>query len=166
VVGEGFNSIQGFEIPLHGKSVGLGYLRIATWLVALVCGVFYLIDRDDFGGLLGWAIGAGVIAIVSTFFLGRLSSRERTRRTLLSMATGLGAPPELLSADVREITTARLEDEWLKTGKGRPWDKAIEGGDADSTLFALAEYADRRDLSRLVLDNFARSGAVPGQPYR
>lgn len=166
VVGASFNSIRGFEIPLHGKSIGLGYLRVTSWCAALVCGVFYGFEPHAWASLLPWAIVATVVALIATFALGRLSSRERTRRTLLSMATGLGAPPELLPADAREQTTAKLEAEWHQTGQGRPWDKAIEAGDADPTLYALAEYADRPDLARLVLDNFSRTGELPGQPYR
>jgi len=170
VLKESYRGITGFDIPLHGKSVGLAYLRTASWLVALLCGLFYWIDgRHSYGGdsshLLGWTIGAGAVAIVSTFVLGRLSKAEKLRRSMLKLLTGCGAPPEVMPAHVREDIKDRLLAAWRKDNEERPWDREIENGKGDPLLFALAEYHGRPDLARVAFSNIGAQ-PVPASPYR
>ncbi len=68
VIGESGAGIQGFEIPLHGKSVLLGYVRIYAWIAAMLCGVFAYIERHDAESL--W---------VATVIFGALASSRRSR---------------------------------------------------------------------------------------
>jgi hypothetical protein len=168
VLQESYRGINGFDIPLNGKSVGLGYLRTVTWLVALLCGVFYWIEdsyEHEHSHLLGWAIAMGVGAIVSTFVLGRLSKTERVRRMMLKLLTGCGAPPELLPSHVRDSISEKLLEEW-RTEKGDlPWDREIENGKGTPLLFALAEYHGRPDLARVAFGNIG-AAAAPTNPYR
>jgi hypothetical protein len=168
VVKETYRGINGFDIPLNGKSVGLAYLRTASWLVALLCGLFYYL-QDSYerrgSDLLGWTIGAGVFAIVSTFVLGRLSKSEKLRRTMLKLLTGTGAPPELLPADIRDRIKETLLGEWKKDKGDAPWDREIENGKGDAVLFALAEYHGRPDLARVAFANIG-SEPKPESPYR
>lgn len=169
VVKQHYRGISGFDIPLNGKSVGLGYLRIAAWLVAFVCGVMYFVDRRAFSSELAPCVVAAAIAIVSTFVLGRLTRGERTRRVLLRAITGVGAPPDLLPEPLRSDTAQALRERWEKANDGRAWDRAIETGVADVLLFAVAEYHARPDLARSVLHQLvARGEATPPTdgPYR
>jgi hypothetical protein len=171
VVKETFRGINGFDIPLHGKSVGLAYLRTVSWLVALLCGLFYwLDDRHSYYGhtdshLLGWTIGAAIVGVVSTFFLGRLGKAEKLRRTMLKLLTGTGAPPELLPAHVRDSIQDTLVKAWQKDKGDAPWDREIENGKGDPLLFALAEYHGRPDLARVAFANIG-SEKSPESPYR
>lgn len=172
VLKESYRGVTGFDIPLHGKSVGLAYLRTVSWLVALLCGLFYWLDDsrkygygDGGSHLLGWTIGAAVVAVVSTFVLGRLSKPEKLRRTMLQLLTGTGAPPEWLPAHVRESMKDKLLEAW-RTEKGdQPWDREIENGHGDPLLFALAEYHGRPDLAKVAFANMG-SKPTPTSPYR
>jgi hypothetical protein len=171
VVKETYRGINGFDIPLNGKSVGLAYLRTISWLVALLCGLFYYLDDSRrYGGsdsshLLGWTIGASIVAIVSTFVLGRLSKAEKLRRTMLRLLTGTGAPPELLPVHVRDSIKETLIAEWRKDSGDAPWDREIENGKGEPLLFALAEYHGRPDLARTAFANIG-SKPAPTSPYR
>jgi hypothetical protein len=168
VVKETFRGINGFDIPLSGKSVGLAYLRTASWLVALLCGVFYYI-QDSYermnSDLLGWTIGAGAVAIVSTFVLGKLSKTEKLRRSVLKLVAGFGAPPELMPAHVRDEVKDKLLAFWRANNEDRPWDREIENGKGDPLLFALAEYHGRPDLARVAFANIGNQ-PMPESPYR
>jgi hypothetical protein len=172
VLKESYSGITGFDIPLHGKSVGLAYLRTASWLVALLCGVFYWLDDkrkygygDRGSHLLSWTIGAAVVAVVSTFFLGRLSKSEKLRRTMLQLLTGTGAPPVWMPADIRESIKDKLIETWRTEHNDRPWDREIENGQGDPLLFALAEYHGRPDLARVALANIGTK-PMSTDPYR
>ena len=171
VVKETYRGINGFDIPLHGKSVGLAYLRTISWLVALLCGLFYYLDDsrryggEDTSHLLGWTIGAGIVAVASTFFLGKLGKAEKLRRTMLRLLTGTGAPPELLPAHVHDSIKDKLVEQWRKDKGDQPWDREIENGKGDALLFALAEYHGRPDLARVALGNIG-SQPAPESPYR
>jgi hypothetical protein len=172
VVKESYRGITGFDIPLHGKSVGLAYLRTVTWVVALLCGVFYWLDDkrkygygDGGSHLLAWAIGATIVAVVSTFFLGRLSKAEKLRRQMLQVLTGTGAPPRWLPVQVRESIKDKLLEVSRKERNDRPWDREIENGQGDPLLFALAEYHGRPDLARVALSNMGTT-PMPTSPYR
>lgn len=157
---------HGFDIPVHGTSVGLGYLRIISWVIAFTVGVLYVGGAHRTGAMLAWTVGSASVAVLSTFVLGRLSASERQRRTLLAHVTGLGAPPEWVPENLRAATLARLEEAWAKGGNGKPWAMAIEAGADDPALFVLAEYAGRRELAAAVLANMARADVPDAQPYR
>lgn len=151
--GETGNGVQGFEIPVHGMSVLAGYLRMGTFLVAMLCGIFGWIEHRSYDpqyGLLGVTAIAGVGWALSMFVIGRLSPTERTRRERLRQATGIGAPPELLPDDVRDEIEAKLELRWRHLSDASDWKARLSGGQARRdelpTLYALAEYARDPEL--------------------
>ncbi|MDQ3034257.1 MAG: hypothetical protein M3Y87_17750 [Myxococcota bacterium] len=155
--GETGNGVQGIEIPVHGTSVLAGYLRMGTFLVALLCGIFGWIEHRSYDpqyGLFGVTAIATIGWALSMFAIGRLSQSERTRRERLREATGIGAPPELLPDDVRGEIEAKLELRWAHvsddTSGGRDWKTRLRGGQARrdelATLYALAEYSADPEL--------------------
>jgi hypothetical protein len=153
---ETVNGVQGFEIHVHGTSVLAGYLRMGTLIVAVICGIFGWIEHSSYDpqyGLFGVAALATVAWALSMFLVGRLSDAERTRRTRLRQATGLGAPPELLPVDVRDEIERKLELRWQHLGEGQDWKARLRSGSARSselpTLFALAEYAADAELAAI-----------------
>lgn len=150
------NGVQGFEIPLHGKSVLLGYMRIFAWIGALIAGVFAYIERHD--ATTNWIICAVLLAaaVGTTFFLGGLPPHEKLRRATLKEIAGVGAPPELLPGGVRKEISQRLLDTWQQANEDESWDAAAEAGKADPLLFTLAAYHGREDLARRVLKAIAR----------
>ncbi len=157
--------ISGFDIPLHGKSILLGYTRIAAWMITAICGVLWLALHEP--GYMAWTLGFAALTIVSTWVLGRLSRAERTRRSMLKLVTGCGAPPALLGDRATELGD-RLRARWEKDHDGQAWDRAIELGAADPLLFAVAEYHLRPDLAQAVLAKLAgaAAGAPSDGPYR
>lgn len=167
VVADHGNSVSGFDIPLHGKSVALGYLRVGASIAAVLCGVFYYLDRHAYERgprLLLWTIAFALLTMISVFFLGRLSTAERRRRTILKQLTGVGAPPELLPDEQRDETAKALLTRWQAEHDGQAWDRAIENGATAPLLFAVAEYHLRPDLARRAL---AQVPVAPGHgPYR
>lgn len=122
-------------------------------------------QRLHFGDLLPLVLVATGIAIVSTFFLGRLSKAERVRRTWLKTITGCGAPPPLLPAELRDDTARKLLVQWQENHEGGAWDRAIESGKSDPLLFAVAEFHGRPDLAKSVLRQLGQPEQL-GEPYR
>jgi hypothetical protein len=167
VLEEQVAGVSGFEIPLHGKSVLLGYIRIYAWIAALLCGVFAYMERHDAESLWVATVIFGVLAVFTTFALGGLSKPEKFRRALLRSLTGVGAPPELLPSHVRTRTAERLAVVWDADNEGQPWQRAIESGKTDPILFALAEYDRNAHLAAMLLDRLQRSDSLPQTgPYR
>ncbi len=152
VVAEQARGIEGFEIPLHGKSVAYGYVRIFAWLGALITGVFAYLERRDAMALGLTAAALGAVAIYTTFFLGRLSKHELLRRLLLKSVTGVGAPPEFLPLDIVANTSDRLLGAWQDQHAGEDWTSTAETLlSFDPLLFAVAEFQRRPDLASRVL---------------
>lgn len=167
VLAEDASGVRGLEIPLSSKSVTFGYVRIFSWLGALLFGVFGYVESRDAGTL--WSLGALTLAvgIVSTFFMGGLSEREKMRRTFLKLLTGVGAPPDLLPRALVDKTRTKLVDAWKEEHDERAWEEAIGRGEAEPLLFALAEYHERADLAAEVLERMTKPDrdATAG-PYR
>jgi hypothetical protein len=166
VVGEQVGGVRGFEIPLDGKSVLLGYGRIAAWIGALLCGIFAYVDRHGDASL--WVFSAILLAVAvgTTFFLGKLSKDEKLRRSMLKVLTGIGAPPAILPAELRQGTAATLVEKWKEDHGDQAWDSAIAAGKGDLLLFALAEYHLRPDLASQALARLVAGDAATGAPYR
>jgi hypothetical protein len=141
------NGVIGFPIPLHGKSVGFGYLRIYSWLGALLAGISAYIEHRSYDpqyGLFGLAAVCLVLAIVSTFVLGGVDAAEQKRRALLHRLTGLYAPPEILSPEKRDDIAAALQRAWVKVSPEAAWTARIDSGKATAAelplLYAIARY--------------------------
>jgi hypothetical protein len=166
VVGEQVGGVKGFEIPLVGKSVAFGYVRIGAWLGALLFGLFAYLDRhSDASTWIGCAICLAA-GIVSTFVLGKLSKEEKLRRSMLKVLTGIGAPPSLLPADLRETTAYSLVERWKEEHGDQAWDSAIAAGKGDLLLFVLAEYHLRPDLASHALARMVAGDPASATPYR
>lgn len=127
------------EIRLHPTSVALGYLRVATWMAALILGLPALDDRERWGHLLVPAIVLTVMATLLTFAVGRLSGAERRRRELLRRVVGTGAPPELLPPSTRDTIRDSLVARWYDEHDLK-WADAIAASTRSELLVALAEY--------------------------
>jgi hypothetical protein len=132
-------SAQRIPIPLQRKSVVLGYLRKPLWLAAVVLGSPAIAAPARWLWLLAPALGLAATAAVMTFVAGRLAPGERDRRALLRRVAGLGAPPELLPPRLRAAMRHQLEAAWRRHSQV-PWQMAIERGEANEILIALAEY--------------------------
>lgn len=133
------------EIPRDARSVALGLVRTPLWLAAVILGSPAVLAPERWLGLLPYALVLAALAAWLTFGAGRLSTRERTRRSLLRSATGLGAPPELLPAELRAELAAGLVDRWDRE-YGMDWCAAIQRGVASPVLVAIAEYHQRAAL--------------------
>ncbi|MBX3220451.1 MAG: hypothetical protein KF795_08035 [Labilithrix sp.] len=156
---------QGIEIPLHGKSVLAGYLRLGLGLATLLLGIFAFVTPsyrrgfDDFAG----AIVCGVAFIASFLVLGRVSAGEKARREILRARTGLAADPAILPTELRSTLEGELRgrleargvplrpDAWLALaagGDGGPY-RQQEAPAIDTAtwcdLYAYARYASLGD---------------------
>jgi len=132
---------------VHGLSSVAGYLRLFLFFAAAGFGVWGGIESAPAMWVLG-AVCAGAW-LWSMIFLGRLSDREKAQRSALRLLTGIGAPPELLPADVRAENTERLEKAYAKIRAEDGFDVAEDWRDQLGTptagaigllLFALARY--------------------------
>lgn len=139
VIREKDGSERRIAIPLQTRSVVLGYLRAPLWFVALALLFPAIADPTRFIALLYAGVMIAGCASLLTFVAGRLSEVELTRRQLLRRVVGFGAPPELLTEDMRSEVCATLTTRW-NTKSNRRWHDAIEDGDASEILIALAEY--------------------------
>ena len=157
---------SGVPIPIHGKSVVAGYLRLGLGLATLISGVFafmtpsYRRGVGDFVTPALWFMGF----IASFMILGRLSNAEKERRRILRARTGLAANPAILPPELRhqletELRT-RLEekelplrpDAWLShatasSGAGPYREAGAPAIDAATwaDVYAYARYASVSD---------------------
>jgi hypothetical protein len=135
---------RGFEIPIHTKSVILGYARVGLGLAALIWGVVAWLTKHYAQGhevLIGPAI-VTVVAAYLTFGVGRISKAELPKRLMLKAVTGLAASPDLLPKNTCDELLADLEKQWMEQGGEKPWRKAVEAPvlEHGPLLFALATY--------------------------
>lgn len=153
---------RGIEIPIHGKSVLAGYLRLVLGLAAVGLVIRLFVMSSWHRDVEDWvvAIASVALAIGSIFFLGRLGSVEKARRTVLLARTGLAADPAVLPThvrhDIERDLRARLEakelplrpDAWTAraaggAGVGGPYRHAV--GEVDPAawgdVYAYARYA-------------------------
>ncbi|HEY4177687.1 MAG TPA: hypothetical protein VGM90_12665 [Kofleriaceae bacterium] len=126
-------------IPLQRHSVILGYLRAPLWVLAFLIIAPALMVPERFLLLLAPGVMIATFAALSTFVAGKLPEEEMLRRSLLRRVVGFGAPPELLTDDLRAEVCTNLLVMWRARSK-RKWVDAIERGEASEILIALAEY--------------------------
>ena len=142
------------RIPLQTRSVVLGYLRAPLWAIGAALVLLALVAPQRFLVLLAPGCMIAGTASLLTFVAGRLPERELLRRQLLRRVVGFGAPPELLTEELRAEVCANLIVMW-STRSSRRWFDAIERGDASEILIALAEYHLDGPLLEQAQANFA-----------
>lgn len=143
------------KIPLQRRSVALGYLRVWTWMLAVILGSPALLAFDRWGWLAAPALGLALLAAGLTFVAGRLDETEKLRRQLLRRVVGFGAPPELLTDALIAEVRSNLELMWSTRSPRTRWEVAIEHGEPSELLVALAEYAMEPELLAKAHANFS-----------
>lgn len=155
--------VDGIEIGLHGKSVGFGYLRVLSWIGALIWGVIMVIEPPSGAGAERFIgpVALLALAIVSTFAMGGVPKHERLGRIILRAITGVGAPPELLPADVHAELHDALVARWREHAGGRSFaDALVDAPAAQLPLaYAVARYSDDRAGAIEALERFERTVA-------
>lgn len=96
------NGVDGFPIPLHGKSVLLAYLRWGAFIAAILAGVMAMVTPSYRRGAIDFlpAIFTCVAWVVLTFMMGKPSKAMLARRLIFKAATGISATPDLLPSHV------------------------------------------------------------------
>jgi len=163
------NGRQGIAIPLHGKSVLLGYARIGLWIGAVVWGLIAYVSKHYSDGpevLVGPALMLAAAGVL-TFAVGGVSKADQPRRLLLRTVAGLGAPPAILSPDIRSEIQDRLEKAWTARGAGKPWRDALKSAslkkDDARWCFVLASYAQEPDLAERAWEKFSAGALHEGE---
>ena len=153
VIREKDGSERRIAIPFQTRSVVLGYLRAPLWLLAVMLVAPVVADPVRFIQLLYAGVMIAGCASLLTFVAGRLSETERLRRQLLRRVVGFGAPPELLTEDMRADVCHTLTIMWNARSQ-RKWHDAIENGEASEILVALADYHLDGPLLAQARENF------------
>ncbi len=159
--------VSGFEIPMHGKSVMFGFLRVWAGIGAFIVALMAFIDKR--GRLIAdpWIWFSVLVAIcVATFVFGRPGKREMLGRVIRKHATGIGAPVQYVPAQVAEEMRTTLLAAWTKKSPTMPWERAIDTGKGGVLLYALADYHGRPDLAARSLENLSEVDALITGPYR
>ena len=151
---EADGSEQRIKIPLQLRSVVLGYLRLPTWLAALLLAA-PAVMLPERRWLMLPAVVLATVAALLTFVAGRLDEPEQLRRALLRRVVGFGAPPELLHETLRSEVRTHLLAIWSSRSPSRSWTEAIDAGEAHEILVALAEYHQEPELVEQARANFA-----------
>jgi len=147
---QGFR-MQGFRIKWQWKSLLFAYLRWWTSLVPLFAVFAILSGTADESTtlaehiLLHWAIP--IILIVAwtwcCFWLTRPNAREKKQRSVLALATGNRAWPEILREEMLRQSAEALDAEWRKRSLPdwrRITDREISGDDL-TLFYALLRHA-------------------------
>ena len=96
------NGVDGFPIPLNGKSVLLAYLRWGAFIAAIIAGVMAMVTPSYRRGPADFIVAG--IAVVAwgllTFLAGRPNKASLARRLVFKAATGISATPDLLPSHV------------------------------------------------------------------
>jgi hypothetical protein len=153
VIREADGSERRIPIPLQTRSVVLGYLRVLTWLGALILAAPAIVVPHLWGPLIVPALALAILASVLTFLAGRLTAAEQLRRQLLRRVVGFGAPPELLAEGMRLEMCSNLVLMWNTRSPNIRWIDAIEQGEPSEILIALAEYHQEPELLELAHAN-------------
>lgn len=96
------NGVDGFPIPLNGKSVLLAYARWGAFIAAVIGGIMALVTPSYRRDVTDFVLAGGALAawVVLTFFAGRPNRASLARRLIFKAATGISATPDLLPAHV------------------------------------------------------------------
>jgi hypothetical protein len=96
------NGVDGFPIPLNGKSVVLAYLRWGAFIAAVIAGIFALVTPSYRRGPMDFLPAFITVAawVVLTFVVGKPNKATLARRLIFKAATGISATPDLLPSHV------------------------------------------------------------------
>ena len=96
------NGVDGFSIPLHGKSVLLAYLRWGAFIAAVIGGVMAMVTPSYRRGPADFIVAGVALAgwVFLTFFAGKPDKATLARRLVFKAATGISATPDLLPPHV------------------------------------------------------------------
>lgn len=105
------NGVDGFPIPLNGKSVVLAYLRWGAFIAAIIGGVVAMVTPSYRRGPADFVLaGIALVAwVVLTFVVGKPSKASMARRLIFKAATGISATPELVPAHLATEIHASLQ---------------------------------------------------------
>jgi len=133
-----------------------------------------------YGGVVGIAGGAAVIAAAAWLPHSVRSDRSRRRSDLMRAATGIGCAPDDLPRQTADLLGRELDDDWQRAQPARaPEDVARDGavtsGDAALAYATLALRAravggtrgkQLRALAEQILDTPHEPALGAGDPYR
>jgi hypothetical protein len=96
------NGVDGFPIPLNGKSVLLAYLRWGAFIAAVIGGIMAMVTPSYRREPADFVFAAVALAvwIGATFFAGKPNKGTLARRLIFKAATGISATPDLLPSHV------------------------------------------------------------------
>lgn len=153
-------SINGFRIPMHGRSVLLGYLHGPAIIVGLI-GLVMMCAGD---GVLQRGFGLLVVGgLVALAVLVRSEDRATThRRQVLFRGMGIGADPEWLQNDGLERIYTHLR---ARAGGAETYDDACVayammacGAELKRRAGDAATAAEWSQKGRSLLDSLASGG--------
>lgn len=158
----------GFRIPLHLKSIVLGYIRWWASMVSLTLIIGSLAAEQY--ELLVYGI-IGMMLFLSTFWFGRLSKKEVSRRQILVNIVGIGADPNILPKGMKKETLTELEEAWQQANVGtlrENWRTVSSLNSLEKNLYpllyCLAMYAGEKQLAKRSWENIeAIAGALKEQ---
>lgn len=150
VLQETFRGVNGFRIPLHAKSVVLGYIRNWLFIPALLFWVFGIaLASDGFAWMVYPAALATAAWLVCWLALGRPSAEERKRRETLRSLVGVAAMPRMIPMDVAMRLRAKLAESARALGLAD--DRAAIGSVTEprtvGLAWALALYSGWDDIA-------------------
>ena len=144
---------EGIDIPLHWKSVVLGYLRVWLIILAFVSPFILMWEEPLDFERPEWLVTLGLFVawILALAVPGRLSKNARARLEVLRQVTGVGLDPRRLDPFARMTKVDVLAEELTKQGFPMKDPKTIEGAVAGTTpemrmlLFVHASHAAIED---------------------
>jgi hypothetical protein len=134
VIKSEWNKRNGFEVPVNGTSVGLGYLRFFSLILGIAAMGYHMITKDDYDGgkvpeLMGLpAYVVGLLLFLlwgyAYFVMGKPKPHEITERKRLGNVLGVNALPEWLPLELciefskklkTELDTTCVDPNWMMT---------------------------------------------------
>ena len=166
VLQDTFRGVNGFRIPLHGKSVLLGYLRNWLYLPAIVLWVLAFAVAEEMIWMVFPAVLLTAAWLVCWLALGRTPAEEKRQRELLRTIAGVAALPRMLPPDA--VTRFRTQIAAAAAAHGLADDRSAVGTASAPALlplaWALAVYSGWDDVAARhwsVLAGLPATASVP-----
>ena len=171
------DGIRGYKIPLHGRSVLAGYLRI--WGLVLAAIGLYKGQGGSYGYL---ALGIAALAASAWAWSWRSLRGDRVRRRsdLNYVAYGARCEPARLPPAVRAALKQDLDRRWSAREPSRSPNEVAQHGSTDPHETAIAYgllrlggvergragHAEHADADRILDAEHVATAAVEDGPYR